>query len=38
MSVPFGPCALTLSDITTQLCSTLAQFTDLLQVILKSKS
>ena len=28
MSVPFGPCALTLGDITTQLRSTFAQFTD----------
>jgi hypothetical protein len=28
MSVPFGPWALTLGDITTQLRSTFAQFTD----------
>lgn len=28
MSVPFGPCALTLGDITTQLRNTFAQFTD----------
>ena len=28
MSVPFGPCALTLGDITTQLRRTFAQFTD----------
>ncbi len=27
-SVPFGPCALTLGDITTQFRNTLAQFTD----------